>query len=137
MPNNQIDRDQSPYLELVRRFPLRPLRSDEELDRAGAIVDALLDAKERSLGEDDYLDVLSDLIERYEEEHHPIPAATEADTLRFLMDARELSQTNLAEQTKIPVSVISEVLSGKRGLSKHNIGVLANHFHVSPAVFFG
>jgi len=96
----------------------------------------LLATEKLSPGEQDYLDVLADLIERFEEEHHPMPSVSEGEMLRFLMNARELNQTTLAEETNIPVSVISEVLSGKRGLSKHNIGVLANYFHVSPAVFF-
>jgi HTH-type transcriptional regulator/antitoxin HigA len=124
------------YFELVRSFPLRPLRSDEELDRAVAVIDALLGQASRDEGEDDYLDVLSDLVEKYESTHHPIPPASDAEVLRFLItDAKGVSQAQVADETGIPQSTISEVLSGKRGLSRRNIGVLARYFHVNPSVF--
>ena len=133
---NPQDRD--PYFDLVRRFPLRPLQSDGELDRAIAMIDELVTRDDLSPGERDYLDVLSDLVHKYESAEHPIPSASEADVLRFLMEARGLTQTQLAAETGISVSTLSEVLAGQRGrrLSRDNIGILARHFHVSPAVFF-
>jgi HTH-type transcriptional regulator/antitoxin HigA len=54
------------YLELVRRLPLHPIRSDAELDRAVAVLDGLLSRKKLAPGERGYLDVMSDLVERYE-----------------------------------------------------------------------
>jgi HTH-type transcriptional regulator / antitoxin HigA len=60
------------YLGLVREFPLRPIRSDAELDRAIAIIDSLITRDDLKLGEEDYVDVLSDLVHRYEAEHDPI-----------------------------------------------------------------
>ena len=50
------------YLELVRAFPLRPIRIDKELDRAIAVIDALLDRGRLTAAEGDYLDVLGDLV---------------------------------------------------------------------------
>jgi HTH-type transcriptional regulator / antitoxin HigA len=123
------------YLELVQRFPLRRIHSDAELDEAIAIIDELVTRDDLAPGENDYLDVLSDLVYKYETDEHPIPPASDAEVLRYLMDSHNLNQVQLAAATGIPVSSISEVLSGKRGLSRHNIGVLSRHFHVSPAVF--
>ena len=61
-----------PYLDLVRAFPLRPLRSTEDLDRAIATVDALSDRRPTLRPEEyDYFIVLCLLIERYEEELYP------------------------------------------------------------------
>ena len=59
------------YLALIERFPLRPIRSERELKRAAKVVDGLLD-RERSKEEDSYLNVLSLLIEQYEDEKHSI-----------------------------------------------------------------
>lgn len=123
------------YLELVQRFPLRPIRSDEELERAIFMVNELIDRDERDADEEDYLDVLSDLVEKYETEQHPIPPASDADMLRYLIESWGVTQAKVAADTGIPESTISEILSGKRGLSRTNIGVLARHFHVSPATF--
>ena len=60
------------YLDLVRHFPLRPIRSERDLDRAAKVIDSLVDRPSLSFDEKDYLNVLSDLVEAYEEEHYPI-----------------------------------------------------------------
>ena len=55
------------YLDLVRRFPLRPLRSEKELDEAIRLIDSLLDQEELNDDAQDYLDVLRDLISQFVE----------------------------------------------------------------------
>lgn len=124
-----------PYFELVFRFPLRPIRSDEELDEAVRMVDSLLDRRGLAPEEEDYLDVLGDLIERYESEAHPTAPVSDAEMLRHLIEAKGVAQTELAEATGIADSTISEVLKGKRSLNRGHIGKLAKYFAVSPDVF--
>ncbi|HWE35166.1 MAG TPA: helix-turn-helix domain-containing protein [Isosphaeraceae bacterium] len=123
------------YPELVRRFPLRPIRSEEELDRATAMIDALVDLPERDGDEVDYLDVLSDLVEKYEAVAHPIPAATDGDLIRHLIEARDVTQARLAADVGIAESTISGVLAGKRRLTWPQVSALARYFHISPATF--
>jgi HTH-type transcriptional regulator / antitoxin HigA len=61
------------YLDLVRAFPLRPLHSIEELDRAIAAIEALADRRDEwGAAENDYFLVLALLIERYEDEIYPM-----------------------------------------------------------------
>jgi HTH-type transcriptional regulator / antitoxin HigA len=79
------------------------------------------------------LDTLGTLIHAYEEEHHPIPACSGADVLRFLMEEHGLTQSDLPEIGS--QGVVSEILRGKRELNVRQIRVLATRFHVSPAVF--
>ena len=125
------------YLELVRAFPLRPIRTEKELDRAIAVIDALLDRGRLTAAEDDYLDVLGDLVERYEDKHHPIPTddLTDAEMLKHLIEAKDVTQAEMARATGIRESRISELLSGKRKLTRTHITKLAAYFRVSPAVF--
>jgi HTH-type transcriptional regulator/antitoxin HigA len=120
---------------LVRRFALRPIQSDADLDRAIAVVDALLDRDGLDAGEQDYLDVLSDLVERYEDQTDPPRDVSDAEMLRFLMEQQEVKQVELSRATGIVESTISAVLSGKRTLNRSQIGKLASYFHVSPGVF--
>ncbi len=62
------------YLELVRAFPLRVIRTDEEHDRAIEVINGIADRKGRTLpGEHDYFLVLAMLIERYESEIYGEP----------------------------------------------------------------
>jgi HTH-type transcriptional regulator/antitoxin HigA len=124
------------YVKLVRLFPLRPIRSERELDRASEVIDALLvRATPLAPLERDYLEVLGDLVERYEDAHHPMPEASGADVLRHLMEARGVTQSEVAAATGIVNSTISAVLSGKRRLSVGHIEKLAAFFHVGPGAF--
>src|SRR5262245_7039323 len=102
------------YMELVARFPLRPIRSDAQLDRAIAVIDSLMDRPKLFRDEEDYLDVLGDLVERYETKHHPMPPVSAVNMLRHLIDARQTSQTRVADGTGLSLSTISEILAGKR-----------------------
>jgi HTH-type transcriptional regulator / antitoxin HigA len=127
--------DRDVYLQLVRRVPLRPIRSDDELDRAIEMVDELIDHDKRGADERDYLDVLSDLIERYETDAHLISAAPDAEVLAHLIGAKGVSQADVAREVGVAESTISEVLAGKRKLNRTHIGRLAQYFNVGPTAF--
>jgi HTH-type transcriptional regulator / antitoxin HigA len=122
------------YFELVKQFPLTRIRDEDHLDAAQEMIDRLLE-KNLDTGEQDYLDVLTDLVETYEDEHHPIPDASEADVLRELMRSNGLSQLKLAREVGISQSTISAVLNGTRSLTKEQVIRLAQFFHISPAAF--
>ena len=123
------------YFDLVQRFPLRPIRSDGELAQAIEVIDSLIIRGDLDSGEQDYLDVLTDLVEKYETDEHPMPPVSDAAMLRHLMEARGINQSKLAADVDIPVSTICEILGGKRPLTRRHIGVLAKYFNVNPATF--
>ena len=123
------------YLELIRRFPLRRLESESDLDAAIAVIDGLIDREHRTPPEEDYLEVISELIEDYEAENIVIGPVSDARMLRFLLDARDVTQSQTALDTGISESTISEILAGKRKLNRSQIGKLARYFHVEPGVF--
>jgi HTH-type transcriptional regulator/antitoxin HigA len=100
------------------------------------MIDELTDRK-LAPDEKDYLDVLSDLVERFETERFPLGPVSDADMLGHLMEAKGVRQAEVARATKIAESTISEVLSGKRSLNRLHITRLAAYFHVKPEVFFG
>ena len=125
------------YLKLIRRFPLRPIRSDEELDRAIAMVDALgARIKDLTPDERDYLDVLADLVEKYETERYPEPEVDPIAMIRELIAARGITQADVARETGIAESMLSEILKGKRPMGRKTIETLSRFFHVDPGVFF-
>lgn len=123
------------YMELVANFPLRPLRSEAELDRAIKVVDSLIDQAKRSKDEEDYLDVLGTLIESYEEVHYPMGSVSGVDMLVHLMEAREVTQTGVSQGASLPLSTVSEILAGKRKLNVKHITLLAQFFKVDPGLF--
>jgi HTH-type transcriptional regulator / antitoxin HigA len=123
------------YLELIQLLPLRRIRSDEELTRAITMINSLIDRDKLAPGEQDYLEVLGDLVEKYEGEEHPIAPVSDAEMLRHLLEAKGVTQTKVAAGTGISRSTISEILAGKRALNRGQIGALSRYFHVGPGVF--
>jgi HTH-type transcriptional regulator/antitoxin HigA len=117
------------------KFPLRPLRTDTDLDRAVEMIDSLISRGDLEPGEQDYLDILSGIVEKYELTVHPMPRVSDAAMLRHLIDARGVTQKELASAVKIPMSTISEILNGKRRLNRNHIAVLSDYFAVSSAIF--
>ena len=124
----------SRYLELVEAFPLRPIRSDERYNAAIVVMNSLLDI-DRSEDEDDYLDVLGDLIHAYELAEFPEPRATQADILRALLEDKDATQADLATATGVADSNISAMLAGRRAISKANMVKFAKFFKVAPGRF--
>lgn len=123
------------YLEWIHEFPLRPIRSDRELGNALSVIDRLLSQKRLLREERDYLDVLSGLVERYEKEQHPMPPVCDAEMLRHLIEAKSITQVQVARATGIAESTISAVLAGHRRLNREQIERLARYFHVGPQAF--
>jgi len=124
------------YFELVRRFPLRPIRTEKELDEATRIIDELVTRTvPLDYGESAYLDVLSDLTAKYESLVHPIQPATDAEVLALLIDAGGMTKTDFAKMVAISVSTVSEVISGKRRLTREQVGRVAESFKIAPTAF--
>lgn len=122
------------YLELVQAFPLASIKSDEHLAAAQEVMDRLLAEGKLDDGEEMYLDALSDLVAAYEDEHHAIAPASDADMLRHLMEAQGVTQAQLSRDAKIAKSTISEVLAGKKPFSRQMIRKLADYFSVDVSV---
>jgi HTH-type transcriptional regulator/antitoxin HigA len=79
------------------------------------------------------LDFLSDQVKAYEDETSHIPEAEPKEVLRFLMEQHKLKQDEL--QDCAPQGRISDILNGKRSISKDLAKRLANRFHVRADVF--
>lgn len=114
---------------------LRPIHSKTDYKRMTLLMDALLDV----VGDDEehalsgLLELVSDLVGKYERENYAIEAAEPKDVLRFLMDSRNLKQEDLSHL--VPQSNLSAILSGKRKISAILAGKLGKFFDVSPAAF--
>jgi len=111
------------------------IASDAQNER---YISALLELERRNhltADERNFAELLTLLIEAYEEKQHPIRAASPTEVLAELMAANNLRQKDLAPMLGSE-SVVSEVLSGKRELNKRHIVELSRRFRVSPELFF-
>ncbi|MCH7727819.1 MAG: helix-turn-helix domain-containing protein, partial [Planctomycetes bacterium] len=115
-------------------FPLASVRSEDHLEEAQKVIDQILAKGKLNYGEEMYLDALSDLVASYEDEHHPIPPASDADMLHHLMDAKGVNQAQLSREAGIAKSTVSEVLAGKKDFTRKIIRKLADYFSVDVSV---
>jgi len=82
-----------------------------------------------------FAELLTLLIEAYEENHYAVPDVSPVEVLRELISANNLRHKDLAPLLGSE-SIVSEILSGKREHNKRQIKKLSTRFNVSPAVFF-
>jgi HTH-type transcriptional regulator / antitoxin HigA len=123
------------YMDLIAKFPLRPLRSDREFARASKIANLLAIRDNLTQRETDYLDVLTDMIEKDEDIHYPVQDVSGVELLRFLLSERGKPQAEVARELGMSPSTISEILSGKRDFGRKYIEAFSRYFCVSPATF--
>ena len=114
---------------------IAPIRNEKHYKKLVATLEALLDA---TAGDEHHpamglVDIVGDLIEDYEAEHHPLTPGTGIQALKFLMDQHGLNQGDLGEVGS--QGVVSEILAGKRELNIRQVRALAGRFGVSAATF--
>lgn len=134
MSTTTIDLDEKTYRQLLGRTLPHVIHTDEESKR---LTDELLRLDERenpSPEEKELAELLTMLIDEYEERRYPIRKASPQRTFQHLMEARSLTQKDL---WKIFGSkgITSEVFHGKRSISKAQAKKLAEFFHVSAELF--
>ena len=124
------------YAHLLGNALPHVIHSEAENERCTAVLETLLRKQNRSAEEDRLAELLTLLIEEFEEREYALPKkAGPVDILRHLMEANGLRQADLLDVFGT-ASVISEVLKGKRELSKAHIAKLSERFCISPALFF-
>lgn len=114
---------------------MKPIRDHTEYEAALARIDALMSASEGS-PEADELEVLAILVEKFEEEHYPIPEASASEVLRLIMEENGLNNKAMARYLGSP-STVSKVLSGSRELTLEQIRILNKALKIPVAALVG
>mgnify|MGYP001009791728 FL=1 len=114
---------------------IAPIRDEAHYQRMTAMLEALLD---ETTGDENHpamglVDIVGDLIEDFESEHHPMPDVTGVQALKFLIEQHGIKQCDLHEIGS--QGVVSEILAGKRELNIRQVRALSERFGVSPATF--
>ena len=111
------------------------IETEEENERMLSMVEKLMDKGENvSAEEEKILKLLVRLIEDFEQKYYRPLEAEPLEVLHHLMEARGVKQSQLWDVFGSK-GIASEVLSGKRGISKTHARALANYFHVSADLF--
>ena len=124
------------YDQLLAMHPLRPIHNDVELDHATEMID-ILAGRDMNADQTDYLDVLSTLVEAYENTHYPLddPAICGLDALRALLDEHGMGAADLARLLGVHRSMGSKLLKGDRALTARHLQMLSERFKVGADLF--
>ena len=134
-PSLNISAFQSAWQTFDNMAHLQPIHTEADYNRTVKMMNTLLN----EAGDDEdhplssLLELTSDLVLHYEQEHHRIEAAEPKDALRFLMESRGLKQKDLS--SVVPQSNLLAILAGKRKISAAMAGKLGGFFGISPAIF--
>lgn len=114
---------------------LRKPKNEDDYDTLVQALDELLDMTgiDESHPLMSLVDIIGDWIEEWDHKHRPMPEATGAEVLGYMMREHGLTQSDLPGVG--PQSVVSEILSGKRQLNLRQVRWLAERFGVPVEVF--
>ena len=132
--NVTVELRDSVYAELLAKSLPKPIRSDLELARTTDELLALDEREDLSPEEEALAEVLTLLIEDYENKHHPLPRVSPNESLSALMEERGLKHKDIW-----PVlgnkGAATEVLNGRRSISKAQAKRLAEFLQVPVDLF--
>ncbi len=131
-----LEIDRTKYLRLANRVVVKAIETKQEYDAMVAEVGRLIDKGEEHLSAEEsaLLETIAILIQAYDDEHYPLSEVAPNEMLAHLMEASGRQARDL-----LPIFAtrgrVSEVLNGKRSISKEQAKRLAEFFKVSVELF--
>jgi len=125
--------------ELNALHPLRPISDDVDLANAEEVIDRLAVLNKRTKDQNDYLETLVLLTEKYQSEE--IADALDRskssglDALKYLVNIHDMPQTAVGKLLGVGPSSVSMILAGSRPITADHARKLGKHFGISPAAF--
>ena len=134
MSTTTIELNGKTYGQLLGRTLPHVIRTEEEYERLTNELMRLDERGDLSREENELAELLTVLIDEYEERRYPIRKANPQQTLQHLMEVRKLTQKDLWKVFGSK-GITSEVFHGKRSISKAQARKLAEFFHVNVELF--
>jgi HTH-type transcriptional regulator/antitoxin HigA len=125
------------YAGLVALHLPRPIHDEVGYQNTVQMIDAL--AGDRlNRDQDDYLEILSQLVEAYENEKVKRPRRLAGlDLVRYLLEENDLTGDDLATLLEVDRSVAYKILKGARNLTAEHIRKLSDRFRISADALLG
>jgi HTH-type transcriptional regulator / antitoxin HigA len=119
----------------VEALPYKVIKSLKQYNEYCGILEDLVVVKKKSLVLQDTIDLLTLLVEKWDEEHNTFGDADPIELLGYLMKENKLKAVKLAVELEISKSLLSDILHYRRGLSRDVIRKLGSRFKVSQELF--
>lgn len=125
----------TPYQNLLVEIAPRPIRTKTQYRKAVRQLERLM-VPHPGRAQGEMIELLATLVEQYEASEYPTPKLPPDVALRELIEAREITQAELAAATGISKQTVSNIVKGRRGISKVNALKLAAFFRAPLETFF-
>ncbi len=126
--------DRNTYRNLLTEVIPVAIETEEEYERVLKIVEELTFKKNRTTEEKALHKLLVILVEAYETENYPIEKSAPHEILQHIMESSGTRQIDLVGIIGSS-GVVSEVVNGKRAISKAQAKALSEYFKVSSSLF--
>jgi HTH-type transcriptional regulator / antitoxin HigA len=111
------------------------IKSRKQYDNYCTILEELLDSTVKNKKAEEEVELLTLLIEKWDAEHSTFSEVDPISLLKYLMEEHQLKAKDLVIILGVGKSLVSEILSYKKGLSKDIIRKLSGHFKLSQDAF--
>lgn len=119
----------------MQPLPYKVIKSLKQYNEYCAVLEGLVTDKKKTEAQQDSIDLLTLLIEKWDETHNTLGEADPVELLNFLMQQNKMKAVDVASELDISKSLVSDILHYRRGLSKEIIRKLASRFKVSQELF--
>jgi HTH-type transcriptional regulator/antitoxin HigA len=118
---------------MVQSLKYTVINNNEQYLQYCEVLESLLNGKKKQKSIDDEVALLTLLIEKYDEINHVFHRLEPAAILKSLLSEHKMKSIELAVMLGVSEGLVSDMLSGKKSISKKNIRVIAKHFKINQA----
>lgn len=119
----------------MESIPYKVIKSEKQYYEYCNTLEELVTLKKKTRQQQDAIELLTLLIEKWDEQHNTFGDADPIELLKYLMTENKIKAVELAKTLDISKSLLSDILNYRRGLSKEVIRKLADRFKLSQEAF--
>lgn len=120
----------------MQKLKYKVITTEKQYDEYCKILHDLdFSSKKKTKAVEEEIELLTLLIEKYDEEHSDFEMLEPIPLLKSFMADHKMKAVDLAKLLKVSTGLVSDILNYKKGLSKEVIRKLAGHFKVSQEAF--
>ncbi len=111
------------------------IKTDTQYKKYCDMLESLIDSGKHTKAVQDEIELLTLLIEKYDEENNSFDDLNPIELLKGLMKEQKMKAVDLSNLLKVSEGLVSDILNYKKGLSKETIRILADKFKLNQKAF--
>lgn len=119
----------------METLPYKVIKTKVQYNKYCDALEALTNGGKKSKAIQDEIELLTLLIEKYDEEHNTFSDADPIELLKYLMNEHKMKAVDLAKLLRVSEGLVSDMLHYKKGLSKETIRILSERFKLAQDAF--